>query len=338
MRVSVIIPVYNVAPYIVRCLESVRNQTYKDLEVFLVDDCGTDNSMQLAREYLASHTFPEYRLLAHTVNRGPSAAKNTALDVATGEYVFFLDSDDEITPDCIEKLVKPLDNRFYEVVMGNYKEVHADHGLCGVLVQEGEISEPLKTYMEDDCWPVTPWNKLCHREFLLKNRLYFKEGMFHEDVVWNFQLACKVKHLYFLSDCTYIYYVREASIMTSMSIEKDVSIYVQAFKEIKSFILSENLVGNCYVYQFTEGKISGILYSLLQKGENALYNRYYPLFREQNYISPWTAYKNGLIEGKYLLRDFHHCLPVPLGRIYKKTFYLLFYKLRGKKIEGAVWK
>lgn len=75
MKITIVIPIYNVSTYIENCLESVRKQSYKDLEVILVDDCGTDNSMEITQEYLEHHNFAEVKIVHHTHNRGLSAAR-----------------------------------------------------------------------------------------------------------------------------------------------------------------------------------------------------------------------------------------------------------------------
>ena len=99
MKISVIIPVYNVAPYIAACLQSVMRQTAQAaLECILVDDCGPDNSMEVVNETLKSYNGPvDFKIVRHTQNRGLSAARNTGMAAATGDYIYFLDSDDEIT-------------------------------------------------------------------------------------------------------------------------------------------------------------------------------------------------------------------------------------------------
>lgn len=337
LKVSIVVPVYHVAPYVLACLESIARQTYKDIEVLFVDDCGTDNSIRLIEEYLASHSFPECRIIRHECNRGLSAARNTGLHAATGDYVYFLDSDDEISPACIERLVAPLTQNPYEVVIGSVCELYENGEKAESLLCDGEIAEPLKAYAQGD-WYVMAWNKLCRRDFLLTHKLYFKEGMLHEDVPWSFQLACLCRAMYAVGETTYYYKVRAASIMTSLSIENDVQIYLQAFAEIKRFIEERQFMYNPFAYQMVEGKKSGILYSLLQKGEGKVFRKYYPAFHQLRHVSPWEAYKRRMIGLGYLLRDFHYCLPQAMGRIYKALFYLFFYGLRGKRVQGAVWK
>ena len=104
--VSVIIPIYNVEQYIEKCLDSVINQTYKDLEIICVNDCSPDNSAQILLEYAQRDT--RIKIVNREKNGGLSAARNTGLDEAKGEYVYFIDSDDWIDLDYIEKMVSAI--------------------------------------------------------------------------------------------------------------------------------------------------------------------------------------------------------------------------------------
>lgn len=337
--ISIVIPIYNVGQYIVKCLDSVFSQTFSNIEVILVDDCGTDNSMELVREYLLEHNMPQARIVVHEKNRGLSAARNTGLENAKGDYVYFLDSDDCITDDCIEVLVKALDEREYDVVMADYRLVGAECDCSDLKLLQGGLvgnSAVLGAYAKG-LWYVMAWNKLCRREFLIDNDLFFDEGYLHEDVIWNFKLACKAESLYVAHRKTYNYLVRSSSIMTSMSIEKDVTVYLKAFGRIIDFVKKENRIFGKNEYTIIEGKKCGIMYSLLQKKEIGLYNKYYKDFYSLSYISPFKAFRKGILSFPYLLRDIHYCMPVAIGRLYKRLFYNVLYGWRGKKIEGSVW-
>ena len=339
MRISIIIPVYNVEQYIVRCLQSVvAQENVADLEVILVDDCGTDNSIALAKEYLTGCAGLDYKILHHARNGGLSAARNTGLKVATGDYVYFLDSDDEITANCIQLLAAPLKEREYDFVIGDYKTT-LGAGDSMLQLQAGELTgnDALLRAYADGQWYVMAWNKLCRRDFLLQNGLFFEEGVLHEDVIWSFKLACKATSMYVVKEPVYIYSIREASIMTGMSIDKDMAVYTAAFDAVARFIKEDGRQCGAWEYRIFQGKRAGILYSLLQKGETALYRKYYPRFYAHCCFSPWKMYRNGHITLGYLLRDMHYMLPVGLGRAYMRLFYMIFYKLRGKRIEGAVW-
>lgn len=336
-KVSIIVPLYNVAPYVEKCMESIAAQGHSDLEVIFVDDCGTDTTMEMVGEYLASNPFPEHRTIRHERNRGLSAARNTGLDASIGDYVFFLDSDDEITTDCISSLVNAAEETGSDVVVGSHVERAEDGKETASGLEEMETGDPLEAYSKG-FWPVMAWNKLCRRSFLLDNGIRFVEGLLHEDVPWSFHVAAKARKISTIGRPTYIYNLRRQSIMTSLSIEKDVAIYLKAFGVIKDLIEIEGLRSDRWAYNLVEGKKCGILYSLLQCGCKDLYRKYYPLFRAQNHISPLDACKEGLIGLKYFSRDFHYCLPMNLGRLYKHCFFLLVYKLRGRRIEGAVWE
>ena len=97
LKVSIIVPVYNVAPYITRCLNSIYNQSYPNIEVIIIDDCGTDNSMTIINSYLTSEQHAITKVIHHHQNQGISSARNTGINNANGEYLYFIDSDDYLT-------------------------------------------------------------------------------------------------------------------------------------------------------------------------------------------------------------------------------------------------
>jgi glycosyltransferase involved in cell wall biosynthesis len=338
MKVTIIVPVYNVSAYIERCWESLVKQTYKDLEILFIDDCGTDNSVEKLQKLIDTHPGIYCKILHHDHNRGLSAARNTGLMAATGDYVYFLDSDDDITEDCIERLVAPVMNDEIDIVVGNYRVVGGE-AHSPLLLDSGLLSsskDVLASYAAGK-WYVMAWNKLCRRDFLIDNNLFFREGLIHEDVLWTFQVACKAQSLYVCNDVTYNYNVRGASIMTSMSIERDLRVYLDVFDAIIGFVRSEQREFGVEEYRIIEGKKSGIIYSLLHNNEYDLYKMAYSRMKAQVYISPIRAWRKGVISTSYLIRDLHYALPTALGRLYKRLFYLCYYKLRGRQIEGLVW-
>lgn len=338
IKVSIIVPVYNVAPYIERCWHSIKQQTYKNLEVIFVDDCGTDDSIRILESLMQNKGGHDCRIIHHDRNRGLSVARNTGFTASTGDYVYFLDSDDDILSECIELLVEPLSEYEYDFVIGDYNIV-GDGGNSPLILPHGPLQSNkaiFEAYLEGK-WYVMPWNKLCSRKFLSDNNILFKEGLIHEDVLWTFISACKAQNLYVVKKPLYNYYVRSSSIMTSMSIDKDLGIYLDVFDEIVKFVRAEGRERGVCEYKLIEGKKCGIMYSLLQKGMLELYTKSYARFRNHVYISPLKAWSAGVIDLEYLIRDLHYCLPESVGRLYKRLFYCVCYKWRGKKIEGAVW-
>ena len=222
MDVSIIIPTYNVASYIIECLESVASQTYRgSLECIVVDDCGTDDSIALADNFIQHYSGKiDFRILHRQKNGVLSAARNTGLNEAKGEFVYFLDSDDYITPDCIESLVE---------VAKHFPKVEIVQG--GIVNTKGTIiydSTRFKTpqLLEDrkDIYsklvfgelPVSSWNKLIRRDFLKENSIDFYEGVIHEDVDFLYKLAAHVTSFALCPVITYCYRVqREGSILST---------------------------------------------------------------------------------------------------------------------------
>lgn len=121
--VTVVIPVYNVAPYVERCLLSVMQQTFPAAECIIVDDCSTDDSIAICNRLIRDYNgTTRFSILQHERNRGLSAVRNTGTKAATGEYIYYLDSDDEITSDCLKRLIEPLrSNNSLDMVMGEYQ-------------------------------------------------------------------------------------------------------------------------------------------------------------------------------------------------------------------------
>ena len=142
LGVSIVVPVYNVAPYIESCLKSVMGQTYAgDMECLLVDDCGSDDSMAIAERMIGAYTGPiRFQILHHEHNRGLSAARNTGTDAATGDYVLYLDSDDELTQDCIERLMRLILFKANGQHVSNMNGMSIHRRLSGISSSAKEVS------------------------------------------------------------------------------------------------------------------------------------------------------------------------------------------------------
>lgn len=239
MKVSIIIPVYNVAPYIERCLQSVVDQTYKDIECILVDDCGNDNSIELAQVFINEYKGDvPFTILHHDKNKGQSAARNTALRHTKGEFVYFLDSDDAITSDCIEVLmsmaIKYPDAVF---VQGNFLDRDMKISRYGWKTQlpeycyEQEMLEKfiLFTVVTSAC------NKVIKKSLFTEYHLYFPEGIIHEDMYWCFFLAKYTKAAAYINKGTYIYYINDDSTMTAVSDQARIRRYSSRLYASKAF-------------------------------------------------------------------------------------------------------
>lgn len=214
-NVSIIIPVYNVESYVRESLLSALNQTFESIEYIIVDDCCTDCSMDVIQKVLQTHPRgSDVYIYRHEKNGGLSAARNTGMEKATGEYVFFMDSDDEIISDCIEK--------HYNAIKKN----DACFSIANIKLQ-GSKSVHIKDFTEDCTkkdllssfflreWNVSACNKLYNRKFLLENDLIFQKGLLQEDILWSYHLCLHADKAAWIKDRTYIYKVRENSITKS---------------------------------------------------------------------------------------------------------------------------
>lgn len=330
--ISVVVPVYNVENYVLRCLESIASQDYDGFEVIVVDDCGKDRSMDIVEDFIKREGRGKFRIVRHAINSGLSEARNTGLKASQGEYVYFLDSDDYISSDCLSSLSLPLKNRKYDIVLGGYvietgKEVL--YRGFDVDVKTFESSdEVMNSYRQGECY-VMAWNKLCNKDFLLRHNLFFEKGLLHEDVVWSFKLYSYVRSACLINRYTYYYQIRENSIMTGIDIDRDISTYIKAFSIINRFIENEIGVVTSHAYEVIEGKKSFILYSLLDRGMAKTYNKFYGAFHNIRVMSPFLAFKEGKISFLHFIRDLNYLLPLRMGRLYKRMFYFIFYKMTG---------
>ena len=227
--ISIIVPIYNVEEFIAECLQSVVAQTYRDYELILVDDCGTDGSMSVAARF-ASHPALEgkMRILRHDRNRGLSAARNTGAAAAKGKYILFLYSDDILAPDCLQLLVEKAESTAAEMVIGNIQILNSKKQegfrLKPSVIEANESLNPFHLYLTDHFYMMA-WNKLIRREFLEKHDIKFVEGLIHEDCAWSFTVACVVKSISFVCQETYSYRVRSNSIQTDRDFSKHFAAY-----------------------------------------------------------------------------------------------------------------
>lgn len=236
MKISIIIPVYNVESYITDCLQSVMRQTYQgSLECIIVDDCGTDKSLAIAEKLIADYEGSiEFRVLHHEHNRGLSAARNTGMDAARGEYVYFLDSDDWISDDCIEKLAKPLVQERFDIVVGDYESVGQSTIPMPLALDEGKYFEKgiSDTFCNRGVY-LMAWNKLYSKDFLLRNNLLFEEGKISEDEIMAFEISCLNKSYYVVKSVTYLHRITENSIINGMNDIKRLDTYLGVFQSVQ---------------------------------------------------------------------------------------------------------
>lgn len=244
ITISIIIPIYNVSAYVERCIQSVMAQTRPCTECIIVDDASPDDSMAKCERLIASYQGPtRFIILHHEKNRGLSAARNTGFATATGDYIFYLDSDDALTPDCLEELSAPIlrDNSI-EMVMGNYDPISDGSPIFDQdrkrlpRIELVSKEENRRLFFSNGNYPVVAWNKLLRRSFLEENQLFFVEGLLFEDNIWTFFMMKHLSHVYIVPDVTLLHYKRPGAITTRTDQEKHTHHRAIVYKEIASHL------------------------------------------------------------------------------------------------------
>lgn len=243
--VSIIVPTYNVEAYIRECLESVAAQTYGgNIECIIVDDCGTDNSIAVAEQFIAEYKgCIDFRILHREKNGGLSAARNSGTDAATGDYIFYLDSDDLLFPNSIADLMAIAERYPHaDIVQGKmvstngveaqYKKQQSSE----IITKKTELLKLLLIPGENS---VSSWNRLYRRLLIVDNKLRFCEGIIFEDVDFNFRISQYVNSIAFCKERTYLFRAqRDGSITNTINecrcAKDSLLIYESALKRITS--------------------------------------------------------------------------------------------------------
>ena len=211
--ISVIVPVYNVEEYLKKCVDSIINQTYKNLEIILVDDGSTDNSSLICDTYAEKY---EQIKVIHKKNGGLSDARNVGIDLAKGEYLTFIDSDDWIKEGFIEYLYNlNLSNNTMiavapYIVVTNSKQINCGNGYRNAVLEQ---KEALKRILLDQGYTVSSCSKLYHRS--LFDNIKYPVGKIFEDTATTYKLFLKCESISFGSNGGYYYYKRDNSIINS---------------------------------------------------------------------------------------------------------------------------
>lgn len=209
--ISVIIPVYNVEPYLQQCLDSAIGQTYENLEILIIDDGSTDGCGKICDEYAERD---ERIKVFHTDNRGLSAARNLGLDKATGEYISFIDSDDWFELNAIETVVYAAVESGADIVCFNYVREYKNYSRVNSYRGQNELTcvgeEIIHEYCTGSSIGVVTWNKIYKKE--LFNNIRFPEGQLFEDIATTHRLLINSNIVVCLSNCLVHYRARENGI------------------------------------------------------------------------------------------------------------------------------
>lgn len=230
-KVSVIIPVYKVEKYLKRCIESVVNQSYKNIEIILVNDGSPDKCGEICDAYAKIDSRIK---VIHKENGGLSSARNAGLDIASGEYIMFVDSDDWIEEDSLEKLDKYMDMN-YDII--NFKFGFVKEDSKNIIELQSDLKESYecdltsyidKLFMGELSFFI--WNKLYKKD--LFNDVRFPEGRNYEDMATIYKLYFKASKIIVTDYTLYNYWLGNSTSITSNSTIKNMTDYLVSTKEI----------------------------------------------------------------------------------------------------------
>ena len=271
-KVTIAIPVYNVEKYVEKSILSALNQTYDNIELLIVDDKGSDASMEIIRRIQSTHPRGYcIRIIDHGVNKGLGAARNTAIDNAIGDYLYFMDSDDTIEPDAIRRLCDVMMSEKVDMVEGSYQVCSVEGS---VLRKQALPSRKITGEFAICKWMKEcrlyydgyAWNKLYNLHFLKFNNIRCIQSHRNEDVFFSFQVVIYAKSIVTLSDITYCYLMRPGSIVNQVVDDFYYNQYLEIFRArtnmMKSLCLEKKpeSLFNYYLQHFFEWWLRFVLF------------------------------------------------------------------------------
>lgn len=219
-EVTIGIPVYNAEKYIRSTMDSVLAQTFQSIEFLVLDDCGTDSSIDIIKEYQHNHSRgKDIHIVRQPNNDGIGCARNRIIDEAQGVYLYFIDADDAIAPNTIELLYGNAKKYDAEIVYGSYERIEDFDGTTKKkpfqypdvqFLKENEFAD--RVYSQYGFLQANVWNFLLKRDVYLKNGLRFKKVNYWEDFCISINLPIYIHRAVLLSDITYFYYCHYGSL------------------------------------------------------------------------------------------------------------------------------
>lgn len=232
--ITIIIPVYKVEEYIHKCVNSVLNQTYNNLEIFLVDDGSPDNCGEICEDY----SKKDHRIkVIHKNNGGLSDARNVAIDIANGEYITFVDSDDYVSKDYIEVLYELIEKYQCKISVSAFLKFKEDYQFIdkNEIIKENLFSceDAIKEMFYQRKFDTSAWAKLYHKS-LFSDGIRYPKGLLYEDLATTYKLFLKSDKIAFSNKKTYFYLIRSNSIEGSSFSPKKIESTIKIINQLES--------------------------------------------------------------------------------------------------------
>ena len=229
---TVVIPVYNVEKYLKRCIESILIQEWKNYDILLVDDGSTDNSPQICDDYAKAYDFIS---VIHKKNGGLSAARNTGISHAEGEYVYFLDSDDWIEPNTFSDLAEVIESDQYDIISFNREFVKSEADIIKSDSKQSKRLTGKEALVEMFSYGfITGFanDKIYRKALFTKNNIQFPVGKYYEDLGTNYKLFLAAKKIYATNQKYYHYLIDNPDAITKSWNEQKFENMIGFYKEI----------------------------------------------------------------------------------------------------------
>lgn len=241
--ISVIIPCYNVDKWVKKCLDSVLAQTYKEIEVIVIDDGSTDDTADI----LASYTDSRLRIITQK-NKGVSMARNNGITYASGEFLTFVDSDDWLEPQMYEKLYSALASNDADMAVCNYNLVYDDHIVDQYSKSRNEtvnISDDVYSYFCNYCVCNKPnnyiWTRLYKTDIVKKSEVVFEDYKIADDTLFNFKLLPHINRVTWIPYAGYCYFQRVNSNVYTVAKKNNLAkVYADTFDALANYYEKNN--------------------------------------------------------------------------------------------------
>lgn len=283
VKVSIIVPIYNVENYLQQCLDSIINQTLQDLEIICVDDCGTDKSMDIVNQY-AKHD-KRIKIISHPHNMGQGAARNTGIKAAQGEYVGFVDSDDFIALNYFEKLYTAAIENNADLVQTDFIYYYAETNTYKPFEFKDKIAKFDSRKQKLNSWEIylvssMCWNKLCRRSMLKNHHIICPEGVYWEDNLFCMRAAEYANIIIPVSGTIYYYRQRSNSTikLTNIKVHFDL---VKVMHELVVYLNTLNMPKDDYLFMLN------IFMERMQTEYKKLCQNKHNATIQQEYMTQW---------------------------------------------------
>ena len=235
MKLSVIVPVYNTSKYLNKCIDSILNQTFKDIELILVDDGSTDNSYSILEDY--KNKYPKKIVLLQKENGGQGSARNLGLKSAKGDYITFVDSDDTIDKNMYEEMYNLAVEGNYDIVICGLQDYYEKNN----STQKVSLNLSKDAFIKDALIKSVPSvvNKLYKRSLFQKSKVVFNEKIWYEDYPYSMELVVNAKKIGYIDKYFYQYFHRATSTMHNENIKRNLDI-LKAHDDLINYFKENN--------------------------------------------------------------------------------------------------